>query len=159
MFHCQQAAKSSINVSMSTVGQQLRTAREARNLTIQEVAEATKIRSDHLRALEEETYDVFSAPVYIRGFIRTYATFLKLDAKKLVEEVKTSLAGSEKHRENPSFSPSKKSFLNVAMYQVSKVNWRIGLPLVLVAALLLGAFFAIKAWSLHRSKESNTELS
>ena len=48
---------------MSTVAEQLRQAREARNLTVQQVAEITKIRTDHVRAVEEGNYDVFSAPV------------------------------------------------------------------------------------------------
>ena len=36
---------------MSAVAEQLRQAREARNLTVQQVVEITKIRTDHLRAL------------------------------------------------------------------------------------------------------------
>ena len=56
---------------MSTVAEQLRQAREAQKLTIQELAEITKIRSDHIRALEEGNFNVFPAPVYIRGFVRT----------------------------------------------------------------------------------------
>jgi len=37
---------------MSTVAEQLRRARQAQNLTLQRVGETTKIRTDHLRALE-----------------------------------------------------------------------------------------------------------
>jgi len=57
---------------MATVGEQLRLAREAQNLNVYQVAEITKIKTDHIRALESGTYDMFSAPVYIRGFIRSY---------------------------------------------------------------------------------------
>ena len=59
---------------MSTVAEQLRQAREAQKLTVQEAGEITKIRTDHLRALEDGNFDVFSAPVYIRGFVRSYAS-------------------------------------------------------------------------------------
>ena len=59
---------------MASVAEQLRAAREAKNLTVSQVAETTKIRGDHIRALEEGNYNVFVAPVYSRGFIRTYAT-------------------------------------------------------------------------------------
>ena len=65
---------------MPTVAEQLRAAREAKNLSVNEVAEITKIRTDHIRALEEGNFDIFVAPVYIRGFARTYATLLKLGA-------------------------------------------------------------------------------
>jgi len=39
-------------MAMSTVAEQLRVAREARKLTIAQVAEVTKIRTDYIRALE-----------------------------------------------------------------------------------------------------------
>ena len=69
---------------MSTVAEKLRQAREARNLTVHQVADVTKIRTDHIRALEEGKFDVFSAPVYIRGFVRTYSTLLKLDVPQIM---------------------------------------------------------------------------
>src|SRR3974390_3042864 len=69
---------------VSTVAEQLRTSRESRHLTVEQVAEITKIRTDHLRALEEGNFDVFSAPVYIRGFVRSYSTLLKLDVPQIM---------------------------------------------------------------------------
>ncbi|MGH7954054.1 MAG: helix-turn-helix domain-containing protein, partial [Limisphaerales bacterium] len=50
---------------MPTVAEQLRAAREVQKLTIHQVAEKTKIRTDHVRALEDGNFSVFSAPVYI----------------------------------------------------------------------------------------------
>ena len=47
------------NMTMSEVGEQLHAAREALKLTIQQIADATKIRTDHIRALEEGHYEVF----------------------------------------------------------------------------------------------------
>ena len=79
---------------MPTVGEQLRSARETQKLAIHQVADWTKIRSDHLRALEEGNYSVFSAPVYIRGFVRTYATLLKLDSTLILQQLSQELAGS-----------------------------------------------------------------
>src|SRR5438445_555575 len=69
---------------MSTVAQQLRHAREAQKLTIEQVADITKIRTDHVRAIENVEYHVFSAPVYTRGFIRTYSNLVKLDPAHVV---------------------------------------------------------------------------
>ena len=64
---------------MSTVAEQLRAAREAQKLTVQQIADATKIRTDHIHALENGDFSVFSAPIYIRGSVKNYATRLKLD--------------------------------------------------------------------------------
>lgn len=69
---------------MPTVAEQLRTAREARKLTVHEIADTTKIRTDHIRALEAGDYNVFTAPVYIRGFVRCYATLLRLNVPQVM---------------------------------------------------------------------------
>ena len=76
---------------MPTVAEQLRAGREAENLTIPQVAEATKIRTDHIRALEEGNFNMFSAPVYIRGFVRNYATQLKLDVPQIMAALDAEL--------------------------------------------------------------------
>ena len=44
---------------MPTVAEQLRAAREATKLTIEQVADATKIRTDHIRALEQGNFSAF----------------------------------------------------------------------------------------------------
>src|SRR5205085_3872667 len=86
---------------MSTVAETLHHAREARKLTIAQVADATKIRTDHIRALEEGNFDVFSALVYIRGFVRTYSTLLKLDVPQTLSALEAELGQTEKFREPP----------------------------------------------------------
>ena len=74
-------------MKMSTVAEQLRAAREANKLTVEQVADMTKIRTDHVRALEEGNFSVFSAPVYIRGSVKNYATRLKLDVSAIMAEL------------------------------------------------------------------------
>ena len=84
-----------------TVAEQLHLAREAKSLTIKQVAEITKIRSDHIRALEEGNFNAFSAPVYIRGFVRAYAGLLKLDVPRIMAKLDLELGATEKFREPP----------------------------------------------------------
>lgn len=138
---------------MSTVAEQLRQSREAQNLTVYQIAEITKIRTDHIRALDEGNYDVFSAPVYIRGFVRSYATVLKLDVSKVMESLQSELSKTEKHHEHPPLTKQSKSFLDILMFQLSKVNWRIVLPVGGAAILLLAIFGIWRAWSSHKAKD------
>ena len=112
---------------MSTVSEQLRQAREARNLTVQQVVEITKIRTDHLRALEEGNFDVFSAPVYIRGFVRTYSTLLKLDVPQIMAALEAELAQTTKFADPPSLAERPRGVLDFLMLQLSKVDWLKGL--------------------------------
>ncbi len=138
---------------MSTVAEQLRQAREAQNLTVYQVAEITKIRTDHIRALDEGNYDVFSAPVYIRGFVRTYATILKLDVPKTMELLGAELAKTDKHHDHPPLTKQRKSFLDLVMFQLSKLNWRIVLPVLGITVFILLAVGAWRMWSSHKAKD------
>ena len=67
-----------------TVGERLRAAREARNLSLAEAAAATSIRFNHLQELEDDHPEVFSSGVQARGFLRLYASFLNLNANELI---------------------------------------------------------------------------
>lgn len=69
---------------MPALGEEFRSAREARGLTLSDVAEQIHIRSVYLNAIENEDWTAIGAPVYVRGFIRTYARFLGLDAEDAV---------------------------------------------------------------------------
>src|SRR4051812_2871416 len=114
---------------MASVGEQLRQAREKQGLSITEVAERTKLRSDHVRALEEGNYDVFAAPVYVRGFVRSYAGLLHLHVPTVVTELEAELGNSLRLQESTHLSKPPPGFLDLLMLQLSKVKW--GITLVL----------------------------
>jgi cytoskeletal protein RodZ len=130
---------------MSTVAEQLRQAREAQNLTVHQVADITKIRTDHVRALEEGNYGVFSAPVYIRGFVRTYATILKLNVPEIMAALGDELAQNKKFRDPPPISGPPRGILDFVMLQLSKLDVRKGLValVVIVVIVIVGSIFLI----------------
>ncbi len=66
-----------------TPGQALAARREERGLTVEQVAAATRIGADHLRALEADNAGRIAAPVYAKGYLRTYAKYLGLDPDDL----------------------------------------------------------------------------
>ncbi|MBC7292612.1 MAG: helix-turn-helix domain-containing protein, partial [Thermoleophilia bacterium] len=72
------------------IGNTLREARLRKGLSIKDVEDATKIRAKYLQALEDDDFEVLPGPTFVKAFLRTYATFLKLDADALVEEYKSS---------------------------------------------------------------------
>lgn len=71
-----------------TVGQILARARQKRRREIKRIADQLCIRSSYLEALENSRYDVFPGQVYAIGFLKTYATYLGLDADALIEQYK-----------------------------------------------------------------------
>jgi cytoskeletal protein RodZ len=122
---------------MSTVAEQLRSAREARNLTIQQVAESTKMRTDHIRALEEGDFNVFSAPIYIRGSVKNYAMLLKLDVPQIMAALTAELGRTEKFSEPPPLTGVSNTPLDRLMFLLSKFSWRVGLAGGAVVVILL----------------------
>src|SRR3954464_1388271 len=71
---------------MLDIGAQLRETRMRRRIDISEVEAATKIRAKYLRALENEEWSLLPGPTFVKTFLRTYAEYLGLDARSLVEE-------------------------------------------------------------------------
>src|SRR5262245_20191277 len=138
---------------MSTVPEQLRQARQAQNLTVHQVAEITKIRTDHIRALEDGNFDIFSAPVYIRGFVRTYSTLLKLDVPQIMAALDAELGQHKKFRKPPPLSDQQRGALDFLMLQLSKLDWRKGLVGLgaLAVILVLGVVFLV--WRHHRTAD------
>lgn len=68
------------------IGAALAAARARAGLEIADVEERTKIRARYLRALEEERWAELPSSAYAKGFLRTYADLLDLDAELLVDE-------------------------------------------------------------------------
>src|SRR5512132_2893928 len=66
------------------VGSALRRAREIREITLDEAARDTKLRSDQLRALEDEEFDALGDAVYARAMLRTYAQYLGLKPDRVL---------------------------------------------------------------------------
>jgi cytoskeletal protein RodZ len=124
---------------MAAVAEQLRRAREAAGFSLQQVADTTKMRADHVQALEEGNYDVFVAPVYIRGFVRTYTRLLHLDEPAIMAALEAELSQTRKFREPPRLTGASEGTLDAVMLQLSRINWRIALPVLAVAAVVVAA--------------------
>lgn len=71
---------------MQTVGEKLRKAREEKSLSLEEVYRQTKIHPRVLEGLEQDRAHNFLGFIYIKGFLKTYARYLGLDAEELVKE-------------------------------------------------------------------------
>jgi hypothetical protein len=66
------------------IGTALRTARECRGISLEKASRDTRIHSQYLQALEHESFHALRADVYVRGFLRSYSSYLGLDAEKVI---------------------------------------------------------------------------
>jgi len=70
--------------SVKALGSYLREARELRGLSLEEIAQETKINKIFLEALEKEDWEALPAEIYIRGYLRAYAEAVGLDPKEVL---------------------------------------------------------------------------
>ena len=82
--------------TMQTIGERLEEARKRKGYSIREASDATKIRGDYLHKFENNQYDIRLPEIYVRGFLRTYATYLGLPADKIINDYKALGLGREK---------------------------------------------------------------
>jgi cytoskeleton protein RodZ len=139
---------------MSTVAEQLRNARQARNLSLEQVAEITKMRTDQVRALEQGEFEVFSAQVYLRGSVRTYATLLKLDVPVILTALEEELSQSGASPEPGLHQVQHDSgFVDRITLLLSKLDWRKGAIGALAAILLVLMVVGYFAWRNYKTND------
>lgn len=76
-----------------TVGQRLREAREAKGLSVEDVAAQTRIPTRHLTSLEESDWDKLPAATYSVGFAKNYAGVVGLDRNEIGEQLREEMGG------------------------------------------------------------------
>ncbi len=70
---------------MGELGTRLRETREARGLTVEDAERDTRISRRYLLALEDEKFEIIPAPVYARGFLRSYSQYLGLNPQEMLD--------------------------------------------------------------------------
>ncbi|HQP49098.1 MAG TPA: DUF4115 domain-containing protein [Spirochaetota bacterium] len=73
---------------MESIGERLRNAREAKKLSLKDVARETNIPSRYVEALEDEEFERFPGETYVIGFLRSYVDYLKLDSDEFIQAYK-----------------------------------------------------------------------
>ncbi|MEN9220841.1 MAG: DUF4115 domain-containing protein [Thermostichus sp. BF3_bins_97] len=87
--------------SLEALGSLLRQTREARGLSLTEVANDTFIRTQYLQALEQADLSRLPEPVYAQGFLKRYADYLGLDGETLSRRAFPLLATKTPHTAAP----------------------------------------------------------
>ncbi len=93
---------------MADIGIQLQKARERLGYDYDYIYQETKIHPRVLKALEEEDFDYFKSPIYIKSFLQKYARFLGLDSSEALADLESVFLRFDKkeQRRIPVTSPS-----------------------------------------------------
>jgi len=76
---------------MESPGKSLKNERVMRNISLEDISKFTKIKEHHLKAIEEERYELLPPPLYVKGFLKIYAKYLALDSKEIVLQYQSYL--------------------------------------------------------------------
>jgi cytoskeleton protein RodZ len=123
---------------LSTIGEALRSAREAQGKSLDEAAFATRIRSSYLEALEQERFGELGGSVYAKGFLRSYAGYLGIDPAPLLEAYR-----AQERPEAPLFEHAPKAIGGLKTGRRGP-NW-LGVAIACVSIILL-----VSLWGLLR---------
>jgi cytoskeleton protein RodZ len=125
---------------MPEIGETLREARMRAKIDVSEVESRTKIRAKYLRALENEEWGLLPGPTFVRSFLRTYADYLGLDSKLLVEEYRLR----HEHPSELDLAPIAPNLNLGPERRASRISpprlsrgWIVGLSVVAIIALLI----------------------
>jgi cytoskeletal protein RodZ len=81
-------------VEVVTVGQRLKEAREAKGMSLEDIAAQTRIPTRHLSSLEVSEWDNLPAATYSIGFAKNYASVVGLDRNEIGEQLRAEMGGS-----------------------------------------------------------------
>jgi len=147
------AAPPSGGGARGSFGSWLRTQREARGVTIDAIAETSKISRRYLEALETDRFDALPAPVFVRGFLREYARIVGLDSDE-VANFYLHARPSPKERPPAGSEARPSADRRPSAPHGSLIGY--GVLLAALLALFVGIAAAISWWAGRESEEPET---
>jgi cytoskeleton protein RodZ len=121
-----------------TIGEILKRAREAKDLSIEDVNKETKISVAVIRGLEQDDMESFASETYLKGFLKNYAIFLGLDANQLWGML------SRQHGKVPDVSGTFwdiEEAVREEKLQSPRIVQRIVIPLLVIVIVVLGFLY------------------
>jgi cytoskeletal protein RodZ len=141
------------NNSTPSLGSYLQKYRKAQNYLLEGVAQETKIKKEHLQAIEnDEIIDIVGAS-YARLLVLTYARFLNADIPEVTELFQKQLDNvRQKEIKTPSISGQDKKKVNGKKILISKRVFQILGVIVLIVVILLISHYLYEKGTVRRDK-------
>jgi cytoskeletal protein RodZ len=126
---------------MESLGKYLKKEREARKISLKEVAKNIKVREQFLRSVEEDRHELLPSPTYVKGFLSAYAKYVGLDPNEVILRYENVLKGEPVPRQEV---PSGEKIL-----WSSKYLWGIGGVIVVGVVASYFLFFNLSKPSIE----------
>jgi cytoskeleton protein RodZ len=136
------------DVFVGSFGDRLQREREMRGISLEEIAEATKIGTRSLRALEEQDFDKLPGGIFNKGFVRAYARYLGLDEEQAVADYLAALGEAQAAAKTVRQEPGANAAVpdrNIFIPQVEDSE-PMRLPLGPIAVVVVVAVLLFSGW-------------
>ncbi len=122
-------------MTQESVGEFLKRERELRQITLEEVAEGTKISIRRLRSIEADQFDDLPAEVFVKGFIKAYAEYIGIDPTDALLRLEENMPQDELDIKNVRRLSSPSTDIR-----------RSKSPVLLIVAIVAATLVAVAAW-------------
>ena len=139
-----------------SLGEYLKRERELRQISLEEVAEGTKIAIYRLRAMEAGRWNELPAEVFVKGFIKSYAEFIGLVPEDVIlryQEIRAADESPDKPTE-PAYKPLFNYVNKVSLFNRDLISAAAALFLILLLLILAICFF----WPSDEKHETDQNL-
>ncbi len=141
--------------TISSFGEQLRTAREARNISLREISEQTRISMRYLEAIETDDYKRLPGGIFNRSFIKAYAKYIGYDESEALEGYART---AREHGESPDEVASTPYQPRVYTDDATRSPLVTGLlTIIILAVLILGVYAGLHWYTRQRSGATRTD--
>ncbi|MES2136441.1 MAG: helix-turn-helix domain-containing protein [Pseudomonadota bacterium] len=134
-----------VEADVPTVGERLRTAREEKKLSLEDIAAQTRIPQRHLESIESADWDALPAPTYTVGFAKSYAAAVGLDRAEIGDQLREEMGGQR-------FATSTAEVFEPADPARTMPKWLV-IGAILAAVLLI----ALMSWLNRRSLDETDQ--
>ena len=116
--------------AIPTVGERLRAAREAKKLSLEDIAAQTRIPQRHLESIETADWEKLPAPTYTVGFAKSYASSVGLDRTDIGDQLREEMGGQR-------FASSQSEVIEAADPARTMPKWLVVSAVIAVVALII----------------------
>ena len=113
-----------------TVGERLRAAREAKGLSLEDIAAQTRIPQRHLESIERADWEKLPAPTYTVGFAKSYASAVGLDRMEISDQLREEMGGQR-------FASSQAEVIEAADPARTMPRWLVVSAVIAVVLLII----------------------
>jgi cytoskeletal protein RodZ len=128
---------------MSSFGETLRRERELRQISLREIAEATKINLRYLDALERDDFRHLPGGVFNKGFVRAYAQFIGIDPETMVTAYLDEERRQQARTARVGVQPAPAAEADVPVRPLGTRLWFAALVIVLILVVLAAGLTAL----------------